>query len=198
MFQPFFRGAEAANVSGMGLGLTVSQRLVQRMRGDLHVETPTTGAALALILPADRRTFALVERLDWVRNELHTLLSQGALSVALLRRRSGLEADSQRLELALRDSLHGDSARVASLSETSAVIWTRAGVRPLVQALSSAIQRLMGPQADLDFEVAVRRASAATHSDALLLQTAVRCRHSLAAIARRREVWHVENSRRGR
>lgn len=198
LFQPFFRGEEAANVPGMGLGLTVSQRLVQRMRGDLRVESPKKGATLALTLPADRRTFTLVGRVDRVRDELHAPLAQGALSVAVLRRRGGPEPDSQRFERALRDLLQDESARSAPISATTSVMWSRVGVRALVGALSGAIRRELGAQADRDFEVGVRRASRATLSDALLLQTAVRCRHSLAAIARRREVPHVENSRRGR
>ena len=198
LFRPFFRGEEAATIPGMGLGLTVCQRLVQRMRGDLRIESPKTGATLVVTLPADRRTFTLVESVDRVGAELHAGLSEGALAIAILRRRSGPDVEAARLELALHERLDNATARVAPLSESLSIIWSRAGVRPLVQALSSSIRHELGAQADRDFEIAVRRASRGTLSDPLLLQTAVRCHHSLATIARKREVLHVENPRRGR
>jgi len=198
LFQPFFRGAEAAQVPGLGLGLAVSQRLARRMRGDLRVESPKNGATFILTLPADRRTIDLIENVDRVHEELHAELSTRPLAVAVLRRRSAPELAAEPLERAVIEACDGAAARVVSLGETLYVAWSAAGVRPFVGALSRAIRNQLGAQADRDFEIAVRRAAAGTLPDPLLLQTAVRCRHALAAIARKREVFHVENPRRGR
>lgn len=198
LFQPFFRGDKAQENPGMGLGLTVAQRLARRMRGDLRVDTPARGASLVLTLPADTRTFALVERIDEVREELQELLADRALSVAVLRRRSGPELPAERLDLALHEDARETPVHVAALSDMLSVVWSRCGVRELLRLLSAAVRCELGPQADRDFEVAVRRASPGTLSDPLLLQTAVRCHHSLAALARRREVARVENPRRRR
>ena len=199
LFQPFFRGEEAATIPGMGLGLSVAQRLARRMRGDLRAESPKSGATFILTLPADMRTLQLVERLDELRERLHAALTVQPLAVAVLRRRSGTDADAQQIEPVLREQLGNPDTHLAVLCESVAVIWTTSNVRPLASGLCNAVRQVMGPQADRDFEVALRRASQGAISDALLLQAAVRCRHSLDAIGRRkREVFHVENSRRGR
>ncbi len=198
LFQPFFRGEEAAEVPGVGLGLAVSQRLAQRMRGDLRVESPNRGATIVLTLPADRGTVDLIDSVDRVREELHARLTKETLAVAVLRRRTGPALEAHRLERALRTLLDGADTHVVALGEALYVVWSNAAVRPLVHASSQAVRDEIGAEADRDFEIAVRRASAGSLCDPLLLQTAVRCRHALATIARKREVFHVENSRRGR
>ena len=63
LFTPFFRGAaHAAYVSGSGLGLTVCQRLVEAVGGEITVDSvPGHGAAFRFTVPYDHAAIAAGE-----------------------------------------------------------------------------------------------------------------------------------------
>jgi two-component system sensor histidine kinase KdpD len=53
LFEPFTRGVTESSVSGMGLGLTLAQRIVEAHGGSLHAESTlaTQGTVFSLRLP---------------------------------------------------------------------------------------------------------------------------------------------------
>jgi CheY-like chemotaxis protein len=57
LFQPFNRlGAEAKNIEGTGIGLTITKRLVEVMNGEIRVTSvPGEGSEFTVVLPAGER-----------------------------------------------------------------------------------------------------------------------------------------------
>jgi len=198
LFQPFYRGPEAANLPGMGLGLAVSLRLVRRMGGDLRPEPEGPGATFVVTLPADTRTRELIARVDAIVGELGPRLGAAAHSVAVVRLAGGPQLSVAAVEVSLRARLGDPECRATALSATAAVVWSEAPVREFVSALTAALCDCGGPRAGENLRVAVRRAPAASAADALLLQAAVRCRQPLAALVRKLEVVHGQDPGRGR
>jgi len=198
LFQPFYRGPEAARLPGMGLGLAVSLRLVSRMRGDLRPEPDGPGASFVVTLPGDARTRELVERVDAVVGELGETLAAGARNVALIRLVDGPRLQIESLQAALRRRLADPECRALALSETTSVVWSAASIRAFVHELATELRESAGPQAGENLRVAVRRGRAGAGADPLLLQTAVRCRRPLSALLPKREVLHGQDPGRGR
>ncbi|UCE01528.1 MAG: HAMP domain-containing histidine kinase [Candidatus Latescibacterota bacterium] len=187
LFQPFYRGAEAVNSNGMGLGLAVSRRLVRLLHGDLRHEPRARGASFVVTLPADLETRQLVSRVDALTHELDTRLTEHAHSVALLR------AQDTSLPLAdvgsaLAGALGDGDSRVRAVSDTTAVAWSTRAMREFAHALGAAVHQKLGAVGSARLRVALRRAGPGASADPLLLQAAVRCRHQLPASRPQREV----------
>ena len=196
LFQPFCRGSEASGVPGMGLGLAVSQRLAQRMGGDLRAETPARGASFVVTLPADLRTHGLVQRVDALVAELAAALAAAPCSVAIVRQSLGRITSGPALEEGLRRRLGHPACRVMELSATTLVLWSAAPVRALAPALAAALRQQVPPAAAARLLLSLRRVPQGVAADPVLLQAVVRCRHGLAALRRRGEVLHGPDPRR--
>jgi two-component sensor histidine kinase len=143
LFQPFYRGAEAANTSGMGLGLAVSQRLVRLLHGDLRAEPRARGASFVMTLPADQETQQLVCRVDAVTRELDASLTEHAHSVALLRAKDASLPVAQ-VESALAREFGDSDSRVRAVSDTTAVAWSTHTMREFAHALAAAVHQKLG------------------------------------------------------
>lgn len=193
LFQPFSRGEEASGIPGMGLGLAVSLRLAKRMGGDLRAEAPARGASFVLTLPADMRTAVLVERLDRAVQELDGRLAVGTCSVAVVRHELGRLSMGQPLEDMLRRRLGDAQCRVAPLSETTCVVWSGVAIRHFAPGLAAALRLVHGHPQAAGLRLSLRRAARGAVADPLLLQAAVRCRHTVSSVSRQREVSYGQH-----
>ena len=180
----------------MGLGLAVSQRLAQRLGGDLRAETPARGASFVVTLPADLRTHGLVQQVDALVTELAAALATAPCSVAIVRQSLGRITSGPALEEGLRRRLGHPACRVMELSATTLVLWSAAPVRALAPALAAALRQQVPPAAAARLLLSLRRVPQGVAADPVLLQAVVRCRHGLAALRRRGEVLHGPDPRR--
>jgi signal transduction histidine kinase len=55
IFQPFFRGGNASNVKGFGLGLPLAKRIVTLHKGRITVDSNEEGTVFTIILPSLNR-----------------------------------------------------------------------------------------------------------------------------------------------
>ena len=196
LFQPFCRGSEATGVPGMGLGLAVSQRLARRMGGDLRAETPARGASFVLTLPADAPTFELVGRVDALAHELSRCLALAPCSLAVVRLEAGCAEATAALESVLRRDSADESCRVVALADETWIAWSRTALRTFAPALASCLRAVLGAGASTKLRLALRRVPRGAAADPVLLQAAVRCKHGVAALERKREVLHGQNTGR--
>ncbi len=196
LFQPFCRGSEATGVPGMGLGLAVSQRLARRMGGDLRAETPARGASFVLTLPADAPTLELVGRVDAIAHEFSQRLALAPCSLAVIRLDAGCAEATVALESALRRLCADDLCRVAALTDETWIAWSGTALRTFAPALASSLRSVLGAGAATKLRLALRRVPRGAAADPVLLQAAVRCKHGVAALERKREVLHGQNTGR--
>jgi two-component sensor histidine kinase len=183
LFVPFYRGEEAAQHAGTGLGLTVSRRLVHLLHGDLRAEDCATGARFVLTLPADAATRALCGSTDSLYAALRREISEKPCTLLVARLKSE-EHDAivgTAIET-LGQQTHGHSWRI---SPTTWVLLSPASARHLYRSLADHI----APAADAvrkELHVHVRRARRGENVDELALQTVVRCRQPFPAAVFRR------------
>ncbi|HZL84235.1 MAG TPA: HAMP domain-containing sensor histidine kinase [Candidatus Krumholzibacteria bacterium] len=196
LFQPFCRGSEATGVPGMGLGLAVSQRLARRMGGDLRAETPARGASFVLTLPADSPTLEFIGRVDRIVHEWSQRLALVPCSLAVIRLDAGCSEATVALESGLRQSARDESCRVVALADETWVAWSVAELRTFAPALAASLRSVLGAGASAKLRLALRRVPRGAAADPVLLQAAVRCKHGVAALERKREVLHGQNSGR--
>lgn len=175
LFEPFFRGPEAEQVPGMGLGLTVARRLVRLMHGDLRLGTaPQGGTRFVLTLPADAASRVLVEHVDHTIDTLNTALASGPQSLVVLR--CGTAAPSHdTARRRLTQELGEPGPGVAELAPGIHVVCTPVPLRRLLHALAAVYA---SPNAS-DTHFHAQRAPRSSNADERLLLGLVRCRHLL-------------------
>ena len=196
LFQPFFRGPEAAHVPGMGLGLTVAKRMIRLLHGDLRAERADAGARFVVTLPADAATLQLASRVDDLQDDIREDLAGSRQNVVVLRRQADAGPTFAVFASALQESLA--RVRLHELSATTWVIWSAQPMRAVWRETATALCVNDGFPALRAFAAQSRQASSGIGVDEFLLQLLVRCREPLPEQVLSREVLHAEDPDRGR
>ena len=55
IFQPFYRGDNATEVRGFGLGLPLARRIISLHKGEIKVNSGLTGTRFTIVLPASTK-----------------------------------------------------------------------------------------------------------------------------------------------
>jgi len=173
LFVPFYRGQEAENHAGTGLGLTVSRRLVNMLHGDLRAEDCAAGARFVLTLPADATTRALSGNIASFYAALRQELSRQPCSLLVARLKS--EPHAATVTSAIESLAEETQARFWRISPTTWVMLSSIMVRDLYRSLAS---RFVQADDELkkELQVHVRRTHGNENADELALQSVVRCR----------------------
>ena len=178
LFVPFYRGQEAEQHAGTGLGLTVSRRLVNMLHGDLRAEDCASGARFVLTLPADAATRALSGSIDSLYKALREEVSKQRCSLLVARLKS--EEHSATVTALIASLCEQVGARFWCISPTTWVVLSSASVRDLYRNLAAQVAEADG-ELKKELHVHVRRAQRGENVDELALQSVVRCRQALPA-----------------
>jgi hypothetical protein len=176
LFQPFYRGQEAAQHAGSGLGLTVARRLVGMLHGDLRADDCRSGARFVLTLPADAATRALAGNIDTLYAALRRQLAEHACSLLVARLQE--DAHAPAVAAAIETLAQQTDSQFWQIAPTTWVVLGNAPVRQLYRELATLVSPgAIGLRDAL--HVQVRRARRGETVDELALQTVVRCRRPL-------------------
>jgi hypothetical protein len=203
LFEPFFRGPEAARCSapGLGLGLTAARRLVDLVHGQLRLmrSEPATGSRFVMTLPADPDTWSLLLQLDRGLEMLAPRLAAGPHTLVVLRRDAPPDAAAAPDDLGpdLGPALAEPDLGVLALSPTTTIVCARAGVRAVLLALARSLEARGGAAGRTGRRFHAQRTRRGAVADECLLRGLARCRHALPAPPAAREVLDVSNPARG-
>jgi hypothetical protein len=185
LFEPFYRSDEARRfgAAGLGLGLAVARQLAALVHADLRVGAhagPQSGTRLVLTVPADDSTRLLVERFDALLAELALRWAHAPQSLVVLRLPAEATASAWGpVHTSIADAI--PDATLATLSPTTWVVASDAGVRPLLAAIVAALLDAGGTALVRATRMHAQRTRRGASADESLLQGLVRSRHTLPA-----------------
>lgn len=190
LFQPFFRGPEASQAPGMGLGLTVAKRMIRLLHGDLRAERLGTGARFVVTLPGDIETQRLALAADELLDALRADLAAGRQNIVVLRRVQETSPSFADFQDNLQDLPL--PLRTRELVPNTWVVWSANPMRALLRQIVDVLRAHGGSNTVNAFHARSLQASSGVGVDEMLLQLLVRCREPLVAQLFDKEMLHED------